>query len=75
MTNHPNRGKHHRVKIVLLGGYDATIGWTDNQDEGEILMDDAFLTYIHEHTRETAIATAASVAPHVLRWHCISNRS
>ena len=60
--------KTHRVVITLLGGTPALVVWSDGQPEGEIVMDGAFLTYIHEHTRRDAIAKARFMAPHVENW-------
>lgn len=59
---------HHRVKIVLLGGYPAVVDWTDGNPEGAIEMSGVFLSYIHEHTRRDAMAKAERIAPDVEHW-------
>lgn len=68
MANHPNRSRRHRVQITLLGGYPAEVDWRDGNDEGAIVCDRIFTTYIHEHTRRNAVVKAQNLAPHVTDW-------
>lgn len=72
MANHPNRSKHRRVKIALLGGYPALVDFHEDNEEGDIVMGEAFMAYIHDHTRKDAIAKAERIAPHVTKWTCVS---